>query len=239
MLNLTHDDFSVLYTMMLRQLVDAPRVSARGIPAREVMFAAYTLTDTTKTRINFERTAARERQEVYDRYAAAELEWYRSGRLQADSAPSKFWLKLADADGNIVSNYGHIVLHDRVYQMPAGDRLVTAEDHVVFELTKDPDSRRAIIHYSTPARLHNPKDMPCTVAAQLLIRDGLLHMMVFQRSADIIKGLSYDVVWHAWLMTQLARRLEVRTGHLCHTFGSLHLYESDLALAERILTHHA
>lgn len=198
---------------------------------REVLIANWTLTDVNNDRLDFSKTGLPERQPVYDRYADAELEWYRSGNLEAKSAPSKFWLKIADSDGNIVSNYGHMILCDRQY--PGRQ---TAADHVVRLLREDPDSRQAILHYNLP-RHYQPgsKDIPCTLTAQLLCRSNRLSMWVTQRSCDAIKGLSFDVPWHCYLLRELAAELGVVADKLHHTIGSLHLYETDIEMARKII----
>jgi thymidylate synthase len=224
------DNFDSIYKRAIGQLLAADRVIARGFSTRELTNYSYELTDVNRSRIDFSTTGAEDRQAVYDRYAEAEIKWYQSGNLAASSAPSKFWLKLADAKGEIVSNYGYLVLFDKAY---GG---LSAFDHVVAELRRDSFSRRAVIHYSRPdLALKNPLDIPCTVSAQVMIRHGRINMTVFQRSCDILKGISYDVVWHAWLIKKLAEELGVLPGSLHHLLGSLHLYESDVILAESIV----
>lgn len=255
--------FTQLYQQILKELIENPQyiIKPRGMPVRELMNATVLVMPKECT-IDFSKTKAPERQEAYDRYRKAELEWYLSGNTLASSAPSKFWNQLADGDGHITSNYGHMMLFDKVYPQtkPAirevsttegnvvglqeffrPDNYQTAIDRVVDTLTKDPDSRQAITHYSQPRHCFpQNKDFPCTVYSQFFLRNGELNMTTYQRSCDIIKGFSYDVPWSCHFMEMVLERLksagsEVHLGEFTHVFGSLHLYEKDLELAKRIV----
>lgn len=224
-------DFDAVYKRLLRALLNSPKsASPRGIYTHEIRSTTYVLLNPDKSRINFETTGIPERQRIYDNYVKNELAWYKDGSLSAVSAPSKFWLNLADSSGNVVSNYGYIVLHDKKYP---GNK--SGVDYIVEELSADADSRRAVIHYSEPKYLINSRDVPCTLTAQFFVRNNALSVHVYQRSCDIIKGLSYDVPWHAWLLLHVAKKLNLRAGSITHTIGSLHLYTSDALLASKIV----
>jgi thymidylate synthase len=121
------------------------------------------------------------------------------------------------------------------------EEYLTAFEKVVATLAKDLDSRQAIMHYSEP-RYCRPsnKDIPCTMYSQFFVRNGVLNMTTYQRSCDVIKGLSYDIPWSSYLLLTVAQTLQdkglnVKPGSLSMVFGSLHLYEKDLELANRII----
>lgn len=241
----TFPNFDSAYKSLIRSLIVTPRFRSapRGMNILEDMNVSYTVDNLDHPHIDFRATAVPERQTTYDKYAAKELDWYLSGNLQASSAPSKFWLKLADAKGEITSNYGFMMIHDAKYPTCDATSQVTAVERAVDLLVQDPDSRQVVLHYSEPKHCWpGNKDVPCTVAAQVLLRDGELHMAVFQRSCDVIKGLSYDVPWHASLLKMIASKLseqtkkEVKVGTFTHFVGSLHLYEQDLELAQKIVS---
>ena len=217
--------------------------SPRGLDCVELLNLAWTLEDAREWEMDFSKTGFPDRQKTYDRYRQNETAWYIGGSLRAADAPAEFWRTLADKDGYIQSNYGWMTMHDRRY--PGG---VTGFDRVVDVLTRDPDSRQAVMHYGLPLNFCGHKDTPCTIAAQVFIRGGKLHMSVFQRSCDLWIGLPYDVAWHAEVMARLARRLEaepvrflrtgenpkVTVGSFTHFVGSAHVYESTRAQCELI-----
>lgn len=230
----SYPNFTAAYRNLLKRvLVLGEPVSPRQLPCREVCFVNWSLLNVSEaeSRLDFSKTQLPDRQPIYDRYADRELEWYLTGSLDAASAPSKFWSKIADQQGRIVSNYGHMVMFDEQY--PGG---LVALDHVVKLLRKDPDSRQAIIHYNQPKHYRpNSKDVPCTLTAQVLIRKGRLSMWVTQRSCDMWLGLPYDVPWHCYLIRALSRELGVTAGEFHHSIGSLHLYEKNVDEARKVI----
>lgn len=258
------DSFTELYQRILLHLLQNPDhvIAPRGLKINELVNATIVI-DPDFHIINFAETGAPDRQEAYDRYRKAELEWYLSGNTLASSAPSKFWGTLAQPDGHITSNYGHMMLFDKKYPSQptiisdlkglyasaddsraiiTNGEMQTALDRVVETLTKDPDSRQAIVHYNEPRHCFpQNKDFPCTMYSQFFVRDGWLEMTTYQRSCDIIKGFSYDVPWSCHFLDMVLKRLQAAGLQLqgcasfTHVFGSLHLYHKDLELAEKIV----
>ena len=224
--------FNAAYQNLLRRVLsEGSLIAPRNIPCRELTFVHWTLDDPRNDRLDFSKTGLPERQEIYDSYAERELDWYVSGNLAASSAPSKFWAKLADSDGNIISNYGHMMMFDKMYGKKS------AYNHALETLRLDRDSRQCIMHYNLPRHyFHGNKDVPCTLTCQLLIRAGKLSMWVTQRSCDSIKGLSFDVPWHCYLMRNLAKDMGVELGKFHHSIGSLHVYETDVEKARLIIS---
>lgn len=206
-------------------------VMVRGQHIRELVFQNWTLIDVSACHIDWSRTAFPERQTTYDSYAQKELSWYLSGDRRASTAPSPFWATIADENGLINSNYGYIVLKERRYPYS-----ISAYDHVVRLLQVDRQSRQAIMHYNRPSHyMNNSKDVPCTLTAQVFIRNNRLSMIVSQRSCDLWFGMPYDVPWHCYLIRTLARDLGVEPGFFHHTIGSLHIYERDFDRVRRTL----
>ena len=70
---------------------------------------------------------------------------------------------------------------------------------------------------------------------QVLIRNGLLHLIVQMRSNDVVWGLPYDVFLFTMIQELLARTLGLELGTYVHGAGSLHLYERHLDLAQQVL----
>lgn len=206
-------------------------VSPRNHDTRELINVTWTLTDPTQDQIYFNRTCCPQRQPIYESYAKREMEWYQTGNLSAESAPATFWKTLADGQGNIVSNYGHITLFDKKYP----GRLSGVE-HVVNLLETDPTTRQAVLHYNQPKHYFSGnKDVPCTMFNQFMIRRNRLSMLAVMRSCDIFLGFPYDVIWFCWLMQLVQSKLSgCRLGEFTFTIGSLHLYERDLENARLI-----
>lgn len=98
--------------------------------------------------------------------------------------------------------------------------------YIIGLLTKDPDSRQAVISlYGTQDR-HDSKDIPCTLTLQFMIREGKLNLIVNMRSNDVLWGVPYDVQSFCFIQEMIAACLKIPVGYYAHHVGSMHIYES-------------
>lgn len=118
---------------------------------------------------------------------------------------------------------------------------------VVRLLTRDPDSRQAVMTFYDARRDLNrdKRDIPCTISAQFLLRDRrdgpeeldhdrYLDLGISMRSNDLWLGTPYDLVQFSILQASVAQMLGVRVGKYHHRVGSLHLYERDAEAASEV-----
>jgi len=172
-----------------------------------------------------------------NKYLIGELSWYFSGNTKVDGILrySKFWDKIKNEDGTVNSNYGHSVFYKR------NKHNSTQFDWAYKQLIKDEGSRQAIILYNDADYYFDAnKDFVCTQLQQFLIRDNKLISIIYIRSSDVIKGLTYDIPFWSIVQQQLLLRLkevypELELGVLFINFGSVHIYESDLQLVNSML----
>lgn len=106
-----------------------------------------------------------------------------------------------------------------------GPRLRQQLDAVYHELRRDPGSRRAVLTIYREDDLTHDGDHPCTLSAQLLVREGRLELIVNMRSWDFWLGVPYDVFMWSQLQRSFARQLGVDVGRYVHHAGSLHVYD--------------
>jgi thymidylate synthase len=108
---------------------------------------------------------------------------------------------------------------------------------VIQELTQDPESRRAVMVYGNPIfdRPHfRTNDRPCNVAFAFKLRDGKLHMTTFNRSNDVILGLTFtNIAQFTTIQEVVAASLGVELGPYLHYSDSLHVYLDD---ADKVVT---
>lgn len=117
-----------------------------------------------------------------------------------------------------------------------GNRIGYQILHVARKLSGDPGTRQAVITLWDPwlDNVEGKHDYPCTVMLQFE-RDGdILHMNTVMRSNDAWLGLPYDLFQFTQLQLTLANSLKLATGRYRHTALSLHLYQKDLAKAEKV-----
>ena len=157
------------------------------------------------------------------KYAAAEWAWYLSGdpnikklgELYGSVPP--IWERMADSDGNVMSNYG--------WQWNRNDQI----HYVVGKLREDPETRHAAISiYDCKEYEKYRNDTPCTYAVQFTILDGMLNMSVYMRSNDLWYGFCNDQYQFASLQQMVADRLSIPTGWYYHHAHNLHLYNNKL-----------
>ena len=156
-------------------------------------------------------------------YAEAEWQWYLSGdpnikklgELYGSIPP--IWESMADADGNVMSNYG--------WQWNRNDQI----HYVVGKLRDDSETRHAAISiYDCKEYDKYRNDTPCTYAVQFTILDGMLNMSVYMRSNDLWYGFCNDQYQFASLQQMVAERLERPVCWYYHHAHNLHLYNNKL-----------
>ncbi|MBX9585743.1 MAG: thymidylate synthase [Gammaproteobacteria bacterium] len=226
------DNFNDGYKKLVNEVINKGSfVISRGAATLELVNYTIVLTNIEKCRLDFTRTEGYDRQKKYDDYAKNEIEWYESGCLVASHAPSKKWKNIANLDGVIQSNYGYIILKKK---LPYSNPFITSYNNVLRLLKADKFSRQAILHYNLPENYDSDtQDIPCTVSVQVLIRDGKIHFIVFQRSSDLFYGLPYDILWHCHLMKKMildlhSDEIQVEPGSISIVMGSVHIYNKDV-----------
>jgi thymidylate synthase len=136
------------------------------------------------------------RRPVSARYLARELLAYFRGSLNVNEGlvqASPFWNDLASETGQINSNYGHYVFHQKAGKL-------TQYEWVVALLEKNLKTRRATININQVHHKTDTKDFPCTIALQFFVREHRLCCDISSRSTDIITGLPYDMGFFSFLL---------------------------------------
>lgn len=122
-----------------------------------------------------------------------------------------------------------------------GPRLAYAIGDCLELLRDDPETRQAVASIWRPEDLEHRGDKPCTVFLQFLVRanehdEQTLEMYVYMRSQDVWLGVPYDVFTFSQLHHTMARELKLPAGRYVHNVTSLHLYESNVEHANRVVT---
>lgn len=109
-------------------------------------------------------------------------------------------------------------------------------EHVVNKIKSDPDTRQAVVTIWNPEFDNMPqkRDYPCTVLHQFRVRDNKLNMSVYMRSNDVWLGAAYDFFQFTRVQLAIASILGIEPGVYAHHVGSLHIYESNISMAENL-----
>ena len=217
---------------VVSDLVMRPVIHSRGGDCREIIGWSGTLENTQGSFLTNPRRA------LDPAYAAAEFIWYmrRDDDIKMIKEYAPQYEKFAEANGKAFGAYGK-----RLDDGTRWDLLWLAEKL----LRDDAESRQCVISIFTPFDLRivttageaKPKDIPCTLTWQFILRDGLLHMVTSMRSNDVWLGFPYDVFVNTCIQRMLANQLGWEPGTYTHHVGSMHLYEKHRpALLEALTT---
>jgi thymidylate synthase len=171
---------------------------------------------------------------VHLRSIIGELLWFISGEtnirpLQQDKI--SIWDEWANSDGELGPVYGK---QWRSWEGPQGkvDQLA----QVLRGLKENPWSRRHLVI------AYNPSDLPavappaCHTLFQFYVEDNRLSLQLYQRSADIMLGVPFNIASYALLLLMVAQVVDLIPYEFIHTFGDLHLYTNHLKGAKEQLS---
>jgi len=236
----TYENFTEAYIDISKDVRDNYEYcsSPRGMKIKEILGYQFRLSNPL-ARIPF----IKERK-LSVHYMIAELVWYLSGNDSTKwiSNYSSFWKNISDDGKTANSAYGARIFKPHNYHFVPGMLFNwTQWDYVKEELTKDPDSRRAVIHIRLPQDSQRARlDVPCTLSLQFFLRDDKVHMIASMRSSDLIFGLTYDVpaftIFQELLAVQLSKELgrTIGLGSYTHQSASLHVYERHFEMLDKI-----
>jgi len=140
---------------------------------------------------------------------------------------AKMWEKVRNPDGSWNSNYGFFFFGQQ-----------QGAFKVVQELTRDRDSRKAIIPMLNDSHL-SPEtiDTVCTIAIGFRIRDDKLNCSVYMRSSDAVWGLATDIPTFALLYRLIKGMLpfKVNDGFINITMMSSHIYDRHYDMVNKVI----
>lgn len=129
--------------------------------------------------------------------------------------------------GNLGPVYGHQWRHWPDGKGGEIDQIQEAID----TLKNSPDSRRIIVSAWNVADI---KEMakaglpPCHTLFQFYVIDGKLSCQLYQRSADTLLGVPFNIASYAMLTMMIAQVTGLKVGEFVHTFGDVHIYLNHL-----------
>ena len=166
--------------------------------------------------------------------SAAELAWMLSGKKETEWMKKycKIWDKFEDSPGIIESAYGF-----RWRDAFGRDQI----NSLVELLTRDKSSRQGLVMSWDPRTdgLNDQgkfKNVPCPFAFNVYICNDKLRVIVYQRSADFIAGVPYDMMTYWMLGAAVTEELQVSFWGIQILFGDAHIYETHYNIACKTIT---
>jgi thymidylate synthase len=132
------------------------------------------------------------------------------------------WNEWADADGNLGPVYG---VQWRSWPTPDGKH-IDQISQVLDQIRSNPDSRRLIVSAWNVAEISNMALPPCHAFFQFYVADGKLSCQLYQRSADILLGVPFNIASYALLTHMVAQQCNLDVGDFIWTGGDCHIYSN-------------
>jgi thymidylate synthase len=138
------------------------------------------------------------------------------------------WDEWADAQGNLGPVYGK-----QWRTWPAADgRNIDQLAGVLEQIKRNPNSRRIVVSAWNVGELDQMALLPCHVLFQFYVAGKRLSCQLYQRSADALLGVPFNIASYALLMHMVAQQCDLEVGEFIWTGGDCHLYLNHLEQAD-------
>jgi thymidylate synthase len=135
------------------------------------------------------------------------------------------WDEWADANGDLGPIYGK---QWRCWPTADG-RHIDQLSQVVDQIKSNPDSRRLLVSAWNVGELQSMALLPCHLLFQFYVVNRTLSCQMYQRSADALLGVPFNIASYALLTHMVAQQCELSVGEFIWTGGDCHLYLNHLA----------
>jgi thymidylate synthase len=138
------------------------------------------------------------------------------------------WDEWADANGDLGPVYGK-----QWRSWPTADgRHIDQIAQVVEQIKSNPDSRRLLVSAWNVGELHSMALLPCHLLFQFYVVNRTLSCQMYQRSADALLGVPFNIASYALLTHMVAQQCDLAAGEFIWTGGDCHLYLNHLPQAD-------
>jgi len=134
------------------------------------------------------------------------------------------WDEWADENGELGPVYGK-----QWRSWPTQDgRHIDQLSLVMEQLKSNPNSRRILVSAWNVGELDRMALLPCHALFQFYVAGGRLSCQLYQRSADALLGVPFNIASYALLTHMIAQQCGLKVGEFVWTGGDCHLYLNHL-----------
>jgi len=138
------------------------------------------------------------------------------------------WDEWADQNGELGPVYGK-----QWRSWPTADgRTIDQLSQVLEQIKSNPNSRRILVSAWNVGELDRMALLPCHALFQFYVADGRLSCQMYQRSADALLGVPFNIASYALLTHMVAQQCSLAVGDFVWTGGDCHLYANHLQQAD-------
>ena len=160
--------------------------------------------------------------------------WQKKSNKIAD-LDSHIWDQWAGEDGTIGKAYGYQMSRKYKFKTKEGIKEMHQVDFVLYLLKNDPASRRILTNIFVHDELKDMNLEPCAFATQWLVKGGKLHVILNQRSQDMLTANGWNTMQYAALLCMFAQVTGLEVGTLTHNIGDCHIYDRHIPLVKKLL----
>lgn len=142
------------------------------------------------------------------------------------------WDEWSDEKGDLGPVYGK---QWRSWESADG-KVIDQISQVIKEIKTNPDSRRLIVSAWNVGELHKMALAPCHAFFQFYVAEGKLSCQLYQRSADTLIGLPYNLLSYSLLTHMIAQQCALSVGDFVWTGGDCHIYLNHIEQVKLQLT---
>ena len=148
---------------------------------------------------------------------------------------SHIWDQWTGEDGTIGKAYGYQLAKKYEFKTKEGIKEMDQVDYVLYLLKNDPSSRRIMTILFNHQELKDMNLEPCAYGTQWLVKEGKLHLILNQRSQDMLTANGWNVMQYATLQCMFAQVAGLKPGTLTHNIGDCHIYDRHIPLIEKLI----
>ena len=160
--------------------------------------------------------------------------WQKKSNRIAD-LDSHIWDQWAGEDGTIGKAYGYQMARKYEFKTKEGIKEMDQVDYVLYLLKNDPSSRRIMTNIFCHDELKDMNLEPCAFGTQWLVKEGKLHLILNQRSQDMLAANGWNTMQYAALAHTFAQVAGLEVGTLTHNIGDCHIYDRHIPLIEKLI----
>jgi len=173
------------------------------------------------------------------RWIAEELLWFLSGSTDEADLRERgvdIWKEWADLEhtskfgreeGDLGPVYGYLWRNfgGRYPQRSGGIDQIA---RVIHGIRNNPQSRRHLVTGWDPREATQVELPPCHTIFQFYVANGKLSCQLYQRSADLLLGVPFNIASYALLTMMIAQICDLEPGEFIHSFGDVHIYNNHI-----------
>ena len=148
---------------------------------------------------------------------------------------SHIWDQWMREDGTIGKAYGYQMGKKYEFKTKEGIKEMDQVDFVLNLLKNDQSSRRIMTNIFNHSELKDMALEPCVYGTQWLVKDGKLHLILNQRSQDMLAANGWNTMQYAALLCMFAQVSGLKPGTLTHNIGDCHIYDRHIPLVKKLI----